>query len=121
MNQDNSFKVKLGPFTWSYCEKEDDLLKKNLGECNFEKLEIEVRKDLINDIKISTIFHEIIHAAFASSGVIPKNEEIITDTLACQLLFFLRNNPDFLDYLKSKSKPISGFSINLIHFGKDIK
>jgi len=96
----NKYDVKLGPFTWSYSERLDEDLKKNLGECSFENLQILIRDDLNNDIKVSTIFHELFHAAFASSGMMPKNEEVVVDVLACQLLFFLKNNPEFLEYLK---------------------
>ena len=91
--------LKIGPFTWTY-EETKEKSSKSLGECSFENLLITVQSDLKKDIKISTIFHELVHSFFASTGYIPKNEEAITDILACQLLFFLRNNPEFLDYLK---------------------
>ena len=77
----------------------------DLGLCDFEKLEISIKQDLIPDVYNSVFLHEFFHALFASSGYTPKDEEDVVDVLANNLLLILKDNPDFLNkFIKKEEK-----------------
>jgi len=87
-------KLKIGAFDWSFTD-EATKMGNNLGLCNYEKLELTVKRNLIPSVKSSTVLHELIHAMFDSCGYVPKDEEDVVDVLANQLFLFIQNNPKF--------------------------
>ena len=89
-------KLKIGALDWDY----DDCVSAKemgdeLGNCDYEKLSIKIKRKMPENVKKVTIFHEIFHSFFFSGGNSPKNEEDIVDLLANQFVMFIQNNPNF--------------------------
>lgn len=109
MGKEASMKCNLtiGAFEWVLDDEVEEslMLDSCLGLCDFEKLEISIKKDLNTQIKKSTVLHELGHAFFASAGFDPKEEERVVDIYANQLFAFLRKNKDFVkEYLLEDDK-----------------
>ena len=88
-------KIKIGPYNWTFIDNSSKTGRDNLGLCEYSKLLILISNKIPPDVKKVTILHELLHAFFDSSGLQPKDEENIVDTLANQLLLFIQNNPEF--------------------------
>lgn len=84
--------IKIGPYNWVYSDEEDLKEEKCLGTSDYDNLTICITKDIRPQIKKVTIIHELIHSFFSSSGFHPKEEENICDTLANQIVLFLKQN-----------------------------
>ena len=61
---------------------------------------IVIRHGLSHNIKAQTLLHEILHAIFVSEDIKHKDETI--SRLTSGLLYFIRNNEDILDFIKTE-------------------
>ena len=101
------YKLMIGAFEWVLDDSVEEVhMDNSLGLCDFEKLDISIKKDLNEQIKKSTVLHELGHAFFASAGFDPKEEERIVDIYANQLFAFLNKNKAFIkEYFLEDDKP----------------
>lgn len=91
------YNLTIGAFEWVLDDSvEESRMDNSLGLCDFEKLDITIKKDLNEQIKKSTVLHELGHAFFASAGFNPKEEERVVDIYANQLFAFLKKNKAFV-------------------------
>lgn len=99
-------KLRISCYEWDFSDEEPTKeMGKDLGLCDYENLEIKVKKDTKSIIKKTTALHEILHAFFSSACYTPKDEERVVDILAPQIILFLENNKDFfIKYFLNGSK-----------------
>lgn len=80
----------------------DDGVKAAVGACNADKLEIVIDERLPEPRQRDVLIHEVLHAMWAFSGIRNADElteEFVVDALSADLLYVLRVNPDFVEYL----------------------
>ena len=101
-------KIKLGYATFkiekrtnSFCESQE-----MMGDCDTQKLRIRYDKSQANNELANTILHEVLHALFhtQSINVSEKLEEKIVHSLANGLCAMIKDNPNFVDWLREKLK-----------------
>lgn len=97
----NGTKLKIGPYLWTIIEKSEKDFK-DMGETVLDKLTVTLRENLPKDVKIVTLIHELLHSTFQSGGICPKQEELIVDFLASQIFIFVKQNPEFIQYLNQQ-------------------
>jgi hypothetical protein len=92
--------VKVGVHTYSILRKSKSQMGDDLGTCDFNELQILLRKQLRKSVSKETLIHEILHAATYPS----LNEKTMTDedfvtAVSPVLLQVLQDNPELVEYL----------------------
>lgn len=109
--------IKVGPFNYRISVSLEELLRNNEshGDGNSKPFGMTVHaKELITidpsqseGMKRDTVLHEVLHACFFCVGLHNvvgfEDEEKIIASLSPMLLYVLRNNPDFVEYLMEGS------------------
>jgi len=92
--------VKVGAHVYSIIQKPKSALPEELGTCDFDGLQILLRKRLRKSVAKETLLHELLHACTYPS----LNEKTVTDedfvtAVAPALLQVLQENPELVAYL----------------------
>lgn len=100
-------KIKIGPIRFEVVEVEnlmgerDDGTKVDLhGEIVYKAEQIRLDQGQGKDIKVVTLWHEIMHGILSVAGHYEQPEEYI-DALAHSLVELVRENPELLDYTRA--------------------
>ncbi len=92
--------VRVGPYRYRITDRKSG---PNLGECETDKLEIHVQVGLPLDNERETLFHELLHACCAHSGLTQRlgedTEEDVIRSLSPVLLDVLLRNRALVAYL----------------------
>ena len=92
--------VKVGAHVYTVLRKPASMLKEQLGECDFDKLIICVRKQLRKSVAKETLLHEVLHATtYPSLNEKTATDEDFVTAMSPVLLQVLQENPDLLEYL----------------------
>ena len=93
--------VKVGVHTYSVLRKPASLLREQLGECDFDALQLSVRHRLRKSKAREILIHEILHATthpLMSDGKKHTDEDFV-QVVAPVLLQVIQDNPELLEYL----------------------
>lgn len=92
--------VKIGPHVYSIVRKSKRDME-DLGQCDFNNVQISIRKRLHLQKAMEVLVHEILHGCTYPSmaAVSNKTDEDFVDVTAPMLLQVLKDNPDLLAYL----------------------
>lgn len=91
--------VKIGLFTYTI-EGNDDRMPESdtgyrVGEIDYERLRIRLKNTLSDQVKIQTLWHEIIHGILNNAGNPDKSQaETVIDAISVGLIQVLRDNPE---------------------------
>lgn len=92
--------IKVGCHVYSVLRKTKQQMPDCLGECDFDNLQISVRKSLRLSKAQETILHETLHACTDPSLKEGKaREEDFVNTVSPVLLQVLKDNPELVKYL----------------------
>lgn len=100
-------KIKIGHESHKCNLVTEDYFKKNgfpitWGLSSYGRQWVKVSKAIPLRMRQEVLLHEIMHQLFARTGLRHKhrkNEEVIVDTLARELLSVLRDNPVMVKYM----------------------
>jgi hypothetical protein len=92
--------VKVGAHVYTVLRKSKAQLTGNVGECDFDGLQILVRERLKKSVAKETLLHELLHAVVYPSlnGKTATDEDFVT-SMAPVLLQVIQENPELLEYL----------------------
>lgn len=103
--------VQIGPISYTVKEVDDlhttdaDGKKKWLhGHIVYDDAKINVANDQCDDMKVATIWHEILHGMLDQAGIDDHPEALIR-MLGYGLVRLLRDNPDLVQATIVKEKP----------------
>lgn len=91
-------KVKIGCYTYTVAETDEPIIIGNrcdyAGKANYHNLTIDIKKDMAENAKEQTFWHEVVHciANYMNLEFDEDNEEKIVDSLANGLLSVMRDN-----------------------------
>ena len=110
--------IKVGPHLYRVRVKPESDMPEELGSCDFESIEIRLRKGMDRTKQQEVVLHELLHAC--GYPRIHESEsldiETFVDTTAPLLLSTLQDNPKLMDYLKPGKVTQNGREEN--HQGK---
>ena len=92
-------KISLGCFVYSILEDSDGNMPEALGEMNSILKRIRIRKNLTEQVKRETLFHEILHACFDETRLQHELEETMVCTLSPRLMEVFKRNPKLMKYI----------------------
>lgn len=100
-------KVKVGSHTYTIVRKSaKDMPPDQLGDCDFNKLEIQILQKLPPDKLREVALHEIIHTC-TYPNLVDKTDidEAFVEMIAPNLMNVLRENPKFVEFLLDQPAP----------------
>lgn len=97
-------KVQIGPYNFKIITMENlsSEDKKVDGYIDFENCEIYIEQNICDDVKKTTLLHEILHAILMQSDIDSSGDNVIhkaVNIISMGLLDVLRRNQDILKYL----------------------
>jgi hypothetical protein len=92
--------VKVGVHTYSILRKPKSQMGGDLGTCDFNELQIFLRKQLRKSVAKETLIHELLHAAtYPSLNEKTVSDEDFVTAVSPVLLQVMQDNPELLEYL----------------------
>ena len=109
MNRPDVIWIGAFPYTVTYSKAAIDAISVDkhsplLGNTDHHNLSIIIDDTMAEQMIRDTLLHEILHAIWATSGLIEFDDltqEQMVSTVAPQLVYVLRSNPDLVAYLTS--------------------
>lgn len=91
--------VKIGPMRYEVISNDDRMPESDtgyrIGEIDYERLRIRLKNTLNDQVRIQTLWHEIIHGILNNAGSPDKSQmETIIDAVATGIIQVLRDNPE---------------------------
>lgn len=94
-------KINIAGFIYDVIETTDDISPTEqenpnlIGLVDYASLKIYVRKDSAPQMRVSTIWHEAVHAWLEQSGVINQDESFV-ETMGFCIASLIANNPELV-------------------------
>lgn len=92
--------IKVGAHTYSVLRKPKSVLTEELGACDFDGLQILIRKQLRKSVAKETLLHELLHTCtYPSLNDKTTTDEDFVTAVAPVLLQVIQDNPRLVAYL----------------------